>query len=413
MSSTFSSSSQLQMIHICFDLDGTLCSSTNLGFQSTNLALKTNGKRLITLEEYESCTRYDTITRFGVHLNNGCGPTDDPEILSEARRIGGEFENQYTALVSPATAPFFKGALEHLKTLKSPTTTFSILTNAKKEYAEKVRRLDTTGHCTPPRIKNILNSNSSLPSSKVLDVNECTSLFTSVHGADSAQCSKPLPGGLNLIMSENSATPQNTIFVGDSLSDGEAGVNTGCRTVGCSWGAGKRDDLIASGFFTEGVVDDVETLFSTLKNLIPPTSASVVDLQSDCGRGQEHLSARLEEGDVCVYQVGTWMVDSVSVGPGEPPRLLLARVDCLQINWTTDCEHGRILATPVSTRQGDALHIDKDVEYAGVEFGPDQLIARLPVAWADEYAGTLLAPLPEMLPASLLEKEELIVETAR
>ncbi|GMI16200.1 hypothetical protein TrLO_g12943 [Triparma laevis f. longispina] len=372
------------MIHICFDLDGTLCSSTNLGFQSTNLALKTNGKRLITLEEYESCTRYDTITRFGVHLNNGSGPTDDPEILSEARRIGGEFENQYTALVSPATAPFFKGALEHLKTLKSPTTTFSILTNAKKEYAEKV-----------------------------LDVNECTSLFTSVHGADSAQCSKPLPGGLNLIMSENSATPQNTIFVGDSLSDGEAGVNTGCRTVGCSWGAGKRDDLIASGFFTEGVVDDVETLFSTLKNLIPPTSASVVDLQSDCGRGQEHLSARLEEGDVCVYQVGTWMVDSVSVGPGEPPRLLLARVDCLQINWTTDCEHGRILATPVSTRQGDALHIDKDVEYAGVEFGPEQLIARLPVAWADEYAGTLLAPLPEMLPASLLEKEELIVETAR
>ena len=78
-------------------------------------------------------------------------------------------------------------------------------------------------------------------------------------------------------------------------------------------------------------------------------SASAVDLQRDCGRGQEHLSARLEEGDVCVYQVGTWMVDNVPVGPGDPPRLLLARVDCLQINWTTDCEHGRILATAVST----------------------------------------------------------------
>ena len=96
-------------------------------------------------------------------------------------------------------------------------------------------------------------------------------------------------------------------------------------------------------------------------------SASAVDLQRDCGRGQEHLSARLEEGDVCVYQVGTWMVDNVPVGPGDPPRLLLARVDCLQINWTTDCEHGRILATAVSRRDGDALRIDEDVEFAGIE----------------------------------------------
>ena len=142
-------------------------------------------------------------------------------------------------------------------------------------------------------------------------------------------------------------------------------------------------------------------------------SASAVDLQRDCGRGQEHLSARLEEGDICVYQVGTWMVDNVPVGPGDPPRLLLARVDCLQINWTTDCEHGRILATAVSTREGDALRIDEDVEFAGIEFGPEQLIARVPVAWADEYAGTLLAPLPDMLAASLPEEEDLEVETVR
>ena len=145
----------------------------------------------------------------------------------------------------------------------------------------------------------------------------------------------------------------------------------------------------------------------------PVISASSIDLQSDCGRGQEHLSARLGEGDVCVYQVGTWMVDWVSVGPGDPPRLLLARVDCLQINWTTDCEHGRILATAVSTRDGDALHIDEDIEYAGIEFGPEQLIARVPAEWADEHAGTLLAPLPDMLAASLPEEEELVVETAR
>jgi len=60
--------------------------------------------------------------------------------------------------------------------------------------------------------------------------------------------------------------------------------------------------------------------------------ASAVELQSECGRGQQHLSARLEEGDVCVYQVGTWLVDWVPVGPGDAPRLLLAKVECLQVN---------------------------------------------------------------------------------
>ena len=139
--------------------------------------------------------------------------------------------------------------------------------------------------------------------------------------------------------------------------------------------------------------------------------ASAMELQRDCGRGQEHLSARLQEGDACVYQIGSWMVDWVMVGPGDTPRLLLARVDCLQINWTTDCEHGRILATPVSALDGNVLRIDEDVEYAGIEFGPEQLVARVPVEWASEYEGTLLAPLPATLAASLPEEDELVVET--
>ncbi|GMH86864.1 hypothetical protein TrST_g12253 [Triparma strigata] len=238
------------MTHVCFDLDGTLCNSTTLGFESTNAALEANGKAAITLEDYEACTRYDTITRFGVHLNTlngGSGPTSDPEIMSEALRIGGEFERQYTSLVSPSTAPFFPSALSRLRELNaserlsSSTVTMSILTNAKQEYAVKV-----------------------------LQVNDCSSLFSSVHGADSAGVSKPNPGGLNLIMSENNVTPETTIFVGDSLSDGEAGINSNCRTIGCSWGAGKG--LEESGFFTEGVVHSVDELFDKLETLIESKS---------------------------------------------------------------------------------------------------------------------------------------------
>ncbi|KAL3924423.1 MAG: hypothetical protein SGPRY_003921 [Prymnesium sp.] len=76
---------------------------------------------------------------------------------------------------------------------------------------------------------------------------------------------------------------------------------------------------------------------------------------------------RLEVGDICVYQVGSWMVDWVTVGPGLPPRLLLARVDVLQINWTTDCEHGRVIGTPINSVFGDELHIEKGDAFGGIE----------------------------------------------
>ena len=73
-----------------------------------------------------------------------------------------------------------------------------------------------------------------------------------------------------------------------------------------------------------------------------PITGSAIELQSDCGRGLEHLSARVQEGDVCVYQVGTWHVDWTEVGSGNPPRLLLVRCDCLQLNWVNDHEVRRL-----------------------------------------------------------------------
>ena len=95
-----------------------------------------------------------------------------------------------------------------------------------------------------------------------------------------------------------------------------------------------------------------------------------VELQSDCGRGVAHLSYRLEEGDVCVYQVGTWQVDWSEVGSGAAPRLLLVRVDCLQLNWTHDHEHGLITATAINEVDGRLVRVDEDEPYA-VAFAPE------------------------------------------
>lgn len=103
----------------------------------------------------------------------------------------------------------------------------------------------------------------------------------------------------------------------------------------------------------------------------------VIDWQRD-GRGEAHLSALIETGDVLVYQVGTWLVDAVPVGDGTPARYRLARADNVQVIWTHNCEHGvlrghelREIETAFETR------LDAEGWPVDVEFGPEQLVARL------------------------------------
>ena len=48
-----------------------------------------------------------------------------------------------------------------------------------------------------------------------------------------------------------------------------------------------------------------------------------------------------------------------------PPRLLLVRVDCLQLNWTNDHEHGRVIATAINSLvDGEKVHVNEDEPYA-------------------------------------------------
>ena len=103
------------------------------------------------------------------------------------------------------------------------------------------------------------------------------------------------------------------------------------------------------------------------------------------GRGLDHLSAALEEGDLVLYQTGQWRVDGVTVGDGDEPALAYAVVDTLQLVFTHNCEHGWIY--------GSALECDSDGSLrppdgdAFVQFGPEQLLARLDGdALGDGYA---------------------------
>ena len=104
------------------------------------------------------------------------------------------------------------------------------------------------------------------------------------------------------------------------------------------------------------------------------TPRLVVTFQQDGDRGHQHLSADLEEGTLVVYQTGTWLVDNVPVGPGDPEAYRLAQVDVVQVNWTQSCEHGVIRCFDAKFNEASGEVVVNDEE---VDFGPEQLVATL------------------------------------
>ncbi|KAG7368688.1 hypothetical protein IV203_031439 [Nitzschia inconspicua] len=121
----------------------------------------------------------------------------------------------------------------------------------------------------------------------------------------------------------------------------------------------------------------------------------IIDYQSDTtnyGRGDRHLSATLDRGDVVVFQTGVWFVDGVEVGDGssQTASFRYGVVETIQVVWTHNCEHGVIRVWPLSIAEqdGDAtttaqfLTLNQSTDEC-VEFGPEQLVAKLPLVWED------------------------------
>ena len=143
-------------------------------------------------------------------------------------------------------------------------------------------------------------------------------------------------------------------------------------------------------------------IFASLSNLM--------ELQRDHGRGEDHLSAFCNEGDVIVYQDGAWLVDGVVVGnpnsnnnqqqdEEDTPSFHYCLLENVQIVWTHNCEHGVLrgieleprLDNDPTSRMTLTLPDKENMNQAFVEFGPEQLVARLhSVEWnSDESRATI------------------------
>lgn len=127
-----------------------------------------------------------------------------------------------------------------------------------------------------------------------------------------------------------------------------------------------------------------------------------------------HLSALLQERDVVVYQTGTWEVDGVEVGDGNPPSYAYCVVETLQIVWTHNCEHGFISGLAVTIGEDDDNENDEQSSVCRekvrvvsplefVDFGPEQLVARIPVNWINDNEAELLVKMPKELSSFEIE----------
>jgi hypothetical protein len=121
-----------------------------------------------------------------------------------------------------------------------------------------------------------------------------------------------------------------------------------------------------------------------------------IDRQSDkskYGRGIDHISADINEGDVIAYQDGTWFVDGTEVGDGSPSVVRYCLVDTVQIVWTHDCEHGLVYGfdlvvvdnegkvscdEPGAIVKKGSVFVIEDESY--VQCGPEQILSRIPVS---------------------------------
>ncbi|QQS48908.1 MAG: HAD-IA family hydrolase [Acidobacteriota bacterium] len=90
--------------------------------------------------------------------------------------------------------------------------------------------------------------------------------FEEVVGGDMVSNYKPHPEGVNLLIERFEVDPQRTVYVGDMVSDIEAGRGAGARTVAVTWGAGKASDLAAAR--PHHLAEDPESLVNIIKSNI-------------------------------------------------------------------------------------------------------------------------------------------------
>ncbi len=185
---------------VLFDWDGTLANSVPLVTEATNAALREHGYRPVSVAEIHDGMRFPTVPRIKRHM----GEEADAR---RAETIAASFHEKAMEL-GPAHIDLFPGVSAMLDALYRAGVPMGIVTNNDSAVVTKL-----VGH---------LRLSDALPL---------------IIGEDHLPAPKPDPIGILRGCADFNVPPEQTLYVGDSLTDEEASRRAGVFAVGAAWPA--------------------------------------------------------------------------------------------------------------------------------------------------------------------------------
>ena len=109
------------------------------------------------------------------------------------------------------------------------------------------------------RMAVISNKNEAL-SRLILKALKVDVYFDIIAGGDTFLEMKPSPLPLLQVIEKLCSSPADSIMVGDSINDIQAGNRAKITTIGCSWGYGNREELSESEYLADSCSDIINIL---------------------------------------------------------------------------------------------------------------------------------------------------------
>ena len=189
---------------LTFDLDGTLIDSRDDLAQSINAMLAHYGRPSLPADVIASYIGDGA----PMLVRRALGDPDDEKLVHEAL----EFFLAYYKIHKLDFTYVYAGVIEALQHLR-----------------------DAWAHGPPPHMA-ILTNKPVGASRAICEALRLTPFFFQIYGGNSFHTKKPDPHGLQTLMKEANATPEETLMIGDSDVDVLTARNAGAWAMGCTFG---------------------------------------------------------------------------------------------------------------------------------------------------------------------------------
>ena len=201
---------KMEIRSVIFDMDGTLLDTLDIISRTNNRILEKHGFKTHTIEEYTGFVGDGMRMLMRRALPEGTSEDVISSLLPEVLDLYHE--------EGVGTIPPFPGIRETLSGLVERGVKISILTNKEHKYA-------------------LLNAETILGEFK----------FDAILGERPGKPLKPAPDGIFEIAEITKVPLSETVYAGDMKADILTAKNAGIASVGCLWGFGRMEDLIALG----------------------------------------------------------------------------------------------------------------------------------------------------------------------